>query len=35
MSDGAKCDFCDKPAVAVTGETNGLLVCETHLQEKK
>lgn len=31
MSDGAKCDFCERPAIAVTGETNGLLVCKEHL----
>lgn len=34
MSDGAKCDFCDKQAVAVGGEVNGLLLCEDHLDKR-
>lgn len=25
-----RCDFCDQSAVALTGETNGILVCERH-----
>lgn len=33
MIHGAKCDFCNKPAVAVTGELNHLLVCENHRQK--
>lgn len=25
-----KCDFCPRSAVAVAGESNGLLVCDEH-----
>lgn len=34
MSDGAKCDFCPRAAVAVTGETNQLLACAIHSVER-
>lgn len=34
MSDGAKCDFCNRAAVAVSGETNGLLLCPDHLDRR-
>lgn len=31
MSDGAKCDFCKRPAISLAGETNGLLACGQHV----
>jgi hypothetical protein len=28
-----KCDFCNKPAVAMTGESNGVLACADHAKK--
>lgn len=30
-----KCDFCDRPAVALVGESNHILVCDIHLESHK
>lgn len=30
-----KCDFCSEPATHVTGESNGILVCDEHIRSNR